>query len=173
MSVVISKGESICRNPTNDSKSKQLYSFAKSKRFNLSSSNISSLCNYNINRDFARPSFKNKIKTTFGIERPDIFYLKTKESLAKPSPVHYNILSSTDSISKRSSSHSEIKKPATTFGTGREAYSKVVSANKFCYEPFNQQHPGPTTYKPDRQLSSKKFSIRTKIDCDSKLFNPL
>lgn len=90
MSVVISKGSAICRDPNNCSPSKQLFSFPKSKRFDSDYvPPINQQVSYNIKRDFFKRQYSIKGQTSFGVDRPDLFY--SKERLSKPTSVHYNI----------------------------------------------------------------------------------
>ena len=91
MSILVSNYEQICRSMTNNSPSKQLYSFKKAKRFEEPNC-ISKNANYNLKSAFELPKRKKNSFTTFGIQRPTLFY--SKERLSKPSPVDYNISSS-------------------------------------------------------------------------------
>jgi hypothetical protein len=84
----VSNYEQINRSLANHSPSKQLYSFKKAKRFQDPDC-ISKNTSYNIKSVFELPKRKKNSVTTFGVQRPVLFY--SKERLSKPSPVEYNI----------------------------------------------------------------------------------
>lgn len=75
MSVTISTCHQINRSPSNSSPSKQLYSFSKQKRFPNPHSNCKTF-SYNLKRSFIKSDFKNFTKTSFGVQRPELFYSK-------------------------------------------------------------------------------------------------
>lgn len=52
---------------------------------------------------------------------------------------------------------------------GREAYGKVVSANKFNYVPKEVAEPGPGAYSPEKSRTKDRYSMRPKTAVDSKL----
>ena len=157
MSVVICKGEEISRHLANNSLAKQLYSFPKASRFNQTYSREPyKNADYNLCRDLLRTKNFAKLATTFGVDRPDLFF--DKEKTLKPAPDVYDIpsacFSNRDSFRSRvksarvprsSHSNSDIlsrgsassrRAERTTFGAGRDAYNNVVSANQFNHIPY-------------------------------------
>lgn len=166
MSVIASTYEQIRNSPLNNSPSKQTFVFSKSQRFPDERPDASKF-SHNIARRLAPRHFPCHTATTFGVKRPDLFY--SKERLSKPSPTNYNLPSTFKCISRsqsrahsangsrassRSSRRSQMEEVSqqrpgtTTFGVGRECYKRVVSVNKFNYQPFSPSDPGPGHYKP-------------------------
>jgi len=94
MSVTVSNCQKINRDPSNSSPGKHLWSFSKTKRFE-GKTPANTTFSYDLKRDFFKRQFVVNTKTTFGVQRPDIFYCK--EKLSKPTPVHYNIPASFNS----------------------------------------------------------------------------
>ena len=165
MSVITSTCEQIRNSPLNSSPSKHTFIFAKSQRFTDERPDASKF-SHNIAKRLAPRHFPCHTATTFGVKRPDLFY--SKERLSKPSPVNYTLPSMFRSESRshsrarsanqsRTSSRnsrsqmeevSQQRPGTTTFGVGRESYKRVVSVNKFNYQPFEAADPGPGQYKP-------------------------
>lgn len=88
MSVKISNSESISRSPINNSPSKQLYTFARTKRFQVPSPYHSRI-SYEAKSEFGQSKYLLQVPTTFGVARPQLFY--SKENLSKPSPDQYTL----------------------------------------------------------------------------------
>jgi hypothetical protein len=96
MSVLFSNCESINRDPTNCSSSKQLFSFSKTKRFEGSTSKTE--FKYEISRTIAKSKPWSHLKTTFGVMRPELF--RDKEKDLKPTGAHYSLPSVFDEAAK-------------------------------------------------------------------------
>lgn len=90
MSLLVTTSESICKHQTNCSPSKSLFSFPKQPRFKkpLSYNRLSCYGEYS---SFSRRKSGRTLDktTTFGFERPELFY--DKEMLNRPTPVTYRI----------------------------------------------------------------------------------
>jgi hypothetical protein len=177
MSVTVSNCEQILANPCNNSPAKNLYSFSKQERFR-------------VNRPYHRGMFyepserfhhvKHKqVKTTFGVQRPELFY--NKERVYKPSPDTYTLNTSfrksRQSMNRTmvaNTLNTSLDKPSfdqtTTFGVSRDAYANVVSATGYNYTPYKQADPGPGHYQPDTKNQKHHYTMRPKTQKQRKSF---
>ena len=91
MLACVSDCDQICSNPTNNSKSKQLFSFPKGKRFSHYKIPYNKEICYELPSEFIKKDIPVHGKSTqFGIgDRPDIF--PQKEQNKKPSPDTYSL----------------------------------------------------------------------------------
>lgn len=117
-------------------------------------------------------------RNSFGIVRPELFY--SKEKATRPSPQIYRIKSGfkprtyafekqtqnlhrSESVKKNLAVRSE-----TSFGAGREAYNKVVGANKYNHQQFDPALPGPGFYTPRIHSACRQsFSKANREKCKS------
>lgn len=144
MSLTVSTPDEINRSPLNTSPSKQLFSFAKSKRFIDPSSKI----NQNVAYDL--PSTKSRRSASFGYGKRYNF----GRNNGSPPPTSYN-------------SHSQFKKTPNTkaysFGIAREAYSKVYLKGHKGPE-MSRDIPGPGSYNSEMWNSvgktGKSYTLR-------------
>ena len=171
MSLNITSSAEIHRHQTNTSPAKALFSFPKSERFRRQKSYTNAMC-YEVNSSLnVRKSGRTLEKTTFGIQRPQLFF--DKEQLAKPTPVTYRIKQNefTNSYINRSFRRPKLTDSPlnlTTFGVGRDAFDHVVSATGFNYQPHDLKIPGPTSYQPSVSRQQHKYSMRPRTTASRK-----
>jgi hypothetical protein len=150
MSIIVASGEQISKSPLNGSPSKQMYSFAKSERFQkLKTNGVSSTYFYDL------PEVRMKRSTTLGRGTKYDF---TRENKGKNAQF-YDLGSDFD----KKQPHS----PSWTFGISRDHYEKVYyETNKM----LDKNVPGPGKYDYLKQFGAEayKFSMRGKGE-DKKL----
>ena len=117
--------EQVNRSPSNNSPSKQLYSFPKSIRFGGSARNLTDAIGYDL------PSTKSRRSAGFGFGQR----MSVEKRYDGPPPGSYEV--STNFFDKPN-------KQAYSFGISRESYSKVYNEKNVLPDSAN---PGPGTYK--------------------------
>lgn len=166
MSIVVSNAQGINGHPANSSPSKQLFSFPRTRRFREPRQYNKALC-YDPAPTFKVKRHTEHVKTTFGINRPTLFY--SKEQAAKPAPVTYNLSSTfqAKSVDRANSADGKSEgrgasEERTSFGAGRESYNKVVSVSGFNYQPFDVKNPGPGYYDGRLRSQKHRYTMRPK-----------
>jgi hypothetical protein len=169
MSVTVTNCEQILANPCNNSPAKNLYSFSKNERFRVNKPYHKGVF-YEPSEQFSRVKHK-QVKTTFGVQRPDLFY--SKEKAYKPSPDSYT-LNTSFKRSRQSQGRASMAntlnvsmdkngaEAMTTFGVARDAYANVVSVSGYNYTPFKKADPGPGTYDASTKNQKHHYTMRPK-----------
>jgi hypothetical protein len=161
MSVITSKPKEIWGNPSNNSPTKQLYTFNKDSRFKKPLSYNPNMY-YQEKTLFNKPEIKDKEKTSFGVPaRPHIWVNKELRSKVGPNytlpsafaPRTYAFEKRTASASSNASRNAK-SSPVGTFGVSRDKYAKVVGFNNWSHQPHDRCYPGPGEYT-DRRKEKK------------------
>jgi hypothetical protein len=143
MSVASATPSAVSSHPTNNSKSKQHYSFSKNSRFPPPPKILNQHIGYDI------PPTTEKRACSFGYGRKYDF---TSGRKASPPPNSYNMPSEFSSARAKN---------APSFGASREKASKVFVKGHFTADPTV---PGPGAYYNERSYTdvSKKYTISGK-----------
>lgn len=145
-------GVTLCSDVRNTSKTKQMYSFGKAKRFLDVPSSVKASKNHSI---YSLPSTLSNRSTSFGYGRKlNLVELQNTNDQMKLHPPIYE-LSAT-----KTSNH--ITNPKYSFGIAREFYKKVL-INNTANAPFTIS-PGPGRYSPPHRFGAEgpKYSFREK-----------
>lgn len=154
MSIIVASGEAISKNILNSSRSKQMYSFSKTKRFYNSDSIGSATFYYNL------PSVKSKRATSIGYGSKSDF---TKER--NTNPPFYNLERLFEGKKKGEA-------PAYTIGLGREYFKKTVVNNTLSEPQYISPGPGKYNKMVEFGSDSPKYTIPKKsnrVTCLNKL----
>jgi hypothetical protein len=172
MSVTVSNCAEINGSNINNSPSKHLFSFSKAERFQCVSPYHTRI-SYEPSQEFGKTLFSKNVPTTFGVQRPELFY--SKEKLAKPASCRYTL--NTQFENRRSysacrnkslSERKTVQAYNTTFGVGRAAFDKVKSNAGCNYEVTDKRLPGPGYYTPSKKEQKDRYTMRPKTTKESK-----